>query len=124
MSAELLFTINLLLFVVHEFDALRCREWRMIYGFQSLSDDSVRRIFSILHIPLFSVVMWLLNQPDEHLRYWFMVVFDAFLVMHLGLHIVFAYHPENRFTSWFSKAVIALMALGGGWHGALILNGT
>jgi len=124
MSAELLFTINLLLFVVHEFDALRCREWRMIYGFQSLSDDSASRIFSILHIPLFSVVMWLLNQPDEHLRYWFMVAFDVFLVMHLSLHIAFAHHPENRFTSWFSKAVIALMALGGGWHGVLLLNGT
>jgi len=121
MTGALLFNINLLLFVVHEFDAVRCREWRMFLGFKNLSDDSAGRIFSILHIPLFSMVGWLLTQPDDHLRYWFMVSFDAFWVLHLGLHIAFVRHPENRFTSWFSKTVIALLALGGGLHGALLI---
>ena len=123
MTSELLIIVNFSLFVVHELDAVRCREWRMIYGLNHLNDDTAYRLFAALHVPMLAVALWVFVQANVDFRYWFETTFDAFLIAHLGLHLAFTNHPENRFTSRFSKAVIALMALGGGVHGVLfILN--
>lgn len=120
MTGELLVIVNLSLFFVHELDAVRCCEWRMLFGFNRLNDDHAHQLFVALHLPLLVVMLWLFVQPDVVLRFWFEAIFDAFLIAHLGLHLAFAKHPENRFTSWFSKTVLVLMALGGGLHGLLL----
>ena len=121
MTSELLIIVNLSLFVVHELDAVHCREWRMIYGLNHLNDDTAYQLFAALHVPMLAVVLWFFVQANVEYRFWFEATFDAFLIAHLGLHLAFARHPENRFSSWFSKAVIALMALGGCLHGVLFI---
>jgi hypothetical protein len=54
--------------------------------------------------------------------FWFQVVLDVFLIIHKFLHDGFQKHPDNEFTTSFSKGVINLMAVVGFAHLALILG--
>lgn len=121
MTAQWLLTLNVALFVIHEMDAVRRIEWRMIFPINRLPDVTAHNVFCALHLPLFGLLFWMLSLPADQTALWLKATFDGFLVFHLGLHLVFFRHPENRFTSLFSHILIVAMALGGIWHALLIL---
>jgi len=121
MTAQWLLTLNIALFVLHEMDGVRRMEWRMVFPINRLPDETAHNVFCSLHLPLFGLLFWMLTWPAGQVTFWLKATFDGFLVFHLGLHLIFLKHPENRFTSLFSRALIVAMALGGIWHAILTL---
>jgi len=118
---DLLFWLNLALLLTHELDAIRRQEWRMFIFLNRLDDEQAHQLFVLLHVPLFTLFFWFLSRPNQPIYFWFQLVVDAFLIVHLGLHMLFRNHPANAFRTSFSKRLIEGMALSGLIHAALLL---
>lgn len=106
---------GLSLILTHELDAVRQREWRIFPGLARLGDEAGFQAFTALHVPLFLALLWGLfaGGLDRGLA----DGLSLFLVVHVGLHLLALRHPENRFTSPLSWALIA----GAGLCGAIDL---
>lgn len=110
MDEHIFFAIGLSCILIHEMDAVRCKEWRIFPGLSLLDDRWGYRVFSLLHIPLFAWLLYGLMGPDpDGLRHGL----DVFFMVHLGLHIGFLLHPKNEFRDWISWTFIVGAALGG-----------
>jgi hypothetical protein len=120
---DLLFYLNLALLLAHELDAVRRQEWRMFAFLNRLDDERAHQLFTLLHVPLFILIFWFLSRPPQPIYFWFQLVIDIFLVIHLGLHLLFRNHPANAFDNPFSMGLIAGMALLGLVHAGLLLGG-
>lgn len=99
---SIFYTLGLALIFMHEMDAVRCKEWRIFPGLSVLSDARGFVVFMLAHIPLF---FWLLSMY-QHGSQTFRMGFDIFLIVHLGLHILFLKHPNNLFKDWISWSII------------------
>jgi hypothetical protein len=115
MTAHFFFYLGLSLMTLHEMDAIRCKEWQILPGLSMLSDKMGHLVFLFAHIPLFYFVFWKLayGQPIEG----FIDGFDMFMIVHLGLHILFLKHKRNQFKDWISWSII----MGAGLCGLLDL---
>ena len=111
MSEYFLFYIGLSLFMVHEMDAIRCKEWKMFPILSSLNDKTGYVVFVGLHIPIFVAIFWLITNPSTVGT--FAIVFDVFMIVHLLLHALFLKHKENRFKDVFSWSIIIGIAICG-----------
>jgi hypothetical protein len=108
---HLFFYLGLSLLLTHEMDAIRCKEWLMFPATSFLKDETGFVVFMLLHIPLYTLLLWGLSGANAGLiRGW-----DIFFIVHVGLHILFLKHPENRFTTRLSWFII----VGAGVCGAL-----
>ncbi|MBT7070925.1 MAG: hypothetical protein HN975_08550 [Anaerolineae bacterium] len=117
---DFLFFINLSLLVIHEFDAIRRKEWRLFVFLKDLEDELAYQIFTLLHLPFLLLIFWFLTQATAPSQFSFQVIVDIFLIIHLGLHLLFRDHEHNRFSGKFSKGIIQSMAFFGLAH--LCLN--
>ncbi len=117
-----LFWINLSLLFTHELDAIRRREWRLFVFLNRLSDETAHRVFTVLHLPLFLLILWLINHRDDNVAYWFQIAADLFLIVHVVLHFLFQKKEKNEFSSFFSKFIIQAMGLIGWIHLLLIFD--
>ncbi|MHC5033922.1 MAG: DUF6713 family protein [Planctomycetota bacterium] len=115
-ALDWLFWTNLALLVVHELDAVRRREWRMLPLLNRLGDQTAYRAFVLLHVPIVVVFLWCLGHPYATVRLWFQTFVDAFLVVHVGLHHVFRTHEANEFATTLSRRIIQAMAMLGALH--------
>ncbi len=105
MTDSMVFLIGVSLIVLHEMDAIRCQEWRILPGLSLLNDKSGQIVFLLIHLPIFYWLFWqLTNSPNTET---FRVGFDIFLIFHLGLHILFLKHKNNKFKDWISWIIIA-----------------
>jgi len=111
MGEYFIFYIGLSLFLVHEMDAIRCREWKMFPVLSSLNDKYGYIIFTLLHLPLFIAIFWLVTDPSTIEI--FTKVFDVFMIAHFVLHLIFLKHKNNRFKDIFSWSVITGIAICG-----------
>ena len=89
----ILFAIELALLFTHEMDAVRCKEWQLFIGLKSLPEETAYWAFTLPHIFLYAVVLV------------FLLLKNA-LIFHLLLHVLFQRHPNNPFTSIWSKLII------------------
>ncbi|TAE17990.1 MAG: hypothetical protein EAZ95_05505 [Bacteroidetes bacterium] len=110
---HLFFYIALAFLFVHEMDAMTQKEWLMFPLTFFLKDEVGKVVFILAHIPLYVCIFWALSTPSEAL----IQGLDIFCIVHAGLHVLFLWHPQNRFTSFLSWFFIA----GGGFWGALDL---
>ena len=115
MTAHILFYLGLSLLTMHEMDAIRCREWRIFPGLSLLNDKLGHIVFVFLHIPLFFFVFWQLKHSQD--LEVFIKGVDIFMIVHVGLHIVFLKHKNNEFKDWISWTII----MGAGLCGLLDL---
>lgn len=92
--------------LIHEMDAVRCKEWRIFPGLAMLPERTSRLIFFVAHIPLFVTLLVQLHE----MTYSFRFGFDIFLIVHLVLHLLFLMHPRNLFGDWLSWSTIAAAA--------------
>ena len=104
MTADFFFYLGLSLLILHEMDAVRCREWRIFPGLSMLSDKLGQIIFIFAHIPLFFFILWKLSHSQDLSV--FMKGFNVFMIVHLGLHILFLQHKNNEFKDWISWIII------------------
>jgi len=115
MTAHIFFYLGLSLLTMHEMDAIRCREWRIFPGLSLLSDKLGHIIFVFAHIPLFFFIFWQLTHSQDIEA--FIKGFNIFMIVHLGLHILFLKHKNNEFKDWISWTII----IGAGLCGLLDL---
>jgi len=102
----LLFT-NLSLFILHEMDAIHCKEWKMFVFLNKLPNSKGRFIFLILHLPLFIVFFFLMEFQFET----FFWIINIFFVIHLLMHNILRKHEFNYFKSKYSILLITSMGL-------------
>lgn len=107
------FILGIAFILVHEMDAVRCREWRIFPGLSLLNDRMGMTLFVLLHIPVFYWLNIKISQGHPA----FIQGFDIFLIVHLFLHILFTRHKNNEFKDWLSWLIIA----GAGLCGAIDL---
>jgi len=103
--ADLIYDLALALFITHELDAIKRREWRMFPGTHLLDDKAGYTVFTLAHVPLFAVIFWLSDSQSAHAPA-FRLGMAVFLIIHVGLHIAFARHPANEFNNPFSQTII------------------
>ncbi len=101
--------LGLVFILIHEMDAVRCKEWRIFPGLSLLNDKLGLIAFVFLHIPLFYWVLLGFQSNTESFR----KGFNYFLIIHLFLHLLFLMHKKNKFKDWVSWTVIIGAALFG-----------
>lgn len=111
MASHSFFYLGLSFLAMHEMDAIRCKEWRIFPGLSMLNDKWGHIVFIFVHIPLFYFVFWELVHSSN--REAFIRGFDIFMMLHLGLHILFLKHKKNEFKDWISWSIIMGAALCG-----------
>lgn len=106
------FYLALSFLLIHEMDAVRCKEWR-IFQLLSLLDEKIGyQIFMFTHIPLFSLLLWVLMGQDNP-AYWIQGL-NVFFIIHLIVHLLYLRHPKNEFKDWMSWLWIIGAAVFGG----------
>lgn len=104
MTDHFFFLLGITFLSMHEMDAIRCREWRIFPGLSMLSDKLGHIIFVFAHIPLFFFIFWQLTHSQDIEA--FIKGFNIFMIVHLGLHILFLKHKNNEFKDWMSWTII------------------
>ena len=83
---NLLFYIALSFILVHEMDAVRCKEWRIIPVLKLLDDKLGYIIFTVAHIPIYVFIFLKILYPDNGKI--FIAGLEVFFIVH-----VFLPHP-------------------------------
>lgn len=115
MTEHIFFYLGLSFLVMHEMDAIRCKEWRIFPGLSMLSDKVGHIVFIFAHVPLFYFVFWKLAHSQNIEA--FIYGLNIFMIVHLGLHILFLKHENNEFKDWISWSII----IGAGLFGLIDL---
>ena len=69
-----------------------------------LSDKTGKWVFILAHIPLFFLVFYPLAHISDPGG--FIKGFEIFLMVHVGLHLLFLKHKKNEFKGWISWMLI------------------
>lgn len=110
-TEHLFFYLGISLLVLHEMDAIRCKEWRILPGLSLLNDKVGYHVFVLAHLPLFFFMFWMLSHRFS--KGDFIFGFDIFMVVHFILHIIFLKHKKNEFRDWLSWTIIGGVGLCG-----------
>ncbi len=94
------FYIGLIFIIIHEMDAVRCKEWRIFPGLSLLKDDLGYKVFTLTHIPLFFLIYFEL--VSNELREPFIYGLSIFFIIHIGLHLLLLKNKKNEFKDWVS----------------------
>ena len=87
MTEHIFFYLGLSFLTLHEMDAVRCRKWRIFPGLSMLDEKLAQIIFLFAHVPLFYIIFHRLTNGED--RGSFIQGFDVFMIIHVGLHILF-----------------------------------
>jgi hypothetical protein len=111
MPDHLFFFIGLAFILMHEMDAVRCKEWRIFPGLSMLKDEIGYIVFMLAHLPLFGWLFLVLSNTNQHKN--LISGLSVFFIIHMGLHLLFLKHPKNEFKDWISWTIIAGAAIFG-----------
>lgn len=103
------YLLGIAFILIHEMDAIRCKEWRIFPGLAFLKDKTGLIIFVFLHIPLFYWLTLEVQINNDKFR----IGFDYFLIVHFILHLLFLMHKKNEFKDWISWIIISGAGLSG-----------
>ncbi|MBA3470408.1 MAG: hypothetical protein H0T53_12280 [Herpetosiphonaceae bacterium] len=113
--ANFFFFVTLSFLLAHEMDAVRRSEWHVFPGLSRLKNDEYGyMIFTIIHVPLYLLLLLGLFSDGGRLNYSVVIGFDIFCMVHVLLHVIFMKHPRYKFNNWLSWSLI----LGAGVAGA------
>jgi len=105
MPSHLFFYLGISFILMHEMDAIRCREWRIFPGLSSLDEKLAFPIFMFAHIPLYLIPLYYLREdmnPELLIR-----GINYFFILHFCLHFLLLKHKNNEFTDWISWTIIS-----------------
>ena len=108
---HIFFYLGLTLILVHEMDAIRCKEWRIIPGLSLLEDKLGQKIFIIAHVPLYFLLFLGLANPG--ISAGLVLGLNIFFIFHLGLHLLFVKHKKNEFKDLISWVIIVWVGVMG-----------
>lgn len=104
-----IFLFNIVLFVIHEMDAVKRDEWRMFVFLKKLNDKTAYTIFLLSHIPLFFVIIYFITSSYLYI---FSFIMSIFFIIHGAVHFIFRNNKENKFSnSIISNLIIYCMSL-------------
>ena len=109
MDNHIFFYLALSFIMIHEMDAIRCKEWRIFPGLSLLDDNWGFRIFTWAHIPLFFYIFEGLYGHGNNEGLIFGL--DIFFMVHVGLHLLFLKHRKNECKDWISWTIISGLGL-------------
>ncbi len=115
-----LFYTNLSLLILHELDAIRRKEWRLFAFLKDMDDERAHQVFTLLHLPILVFIFWFLTHQAISTIFWFQIIIDTFLMIHLGLHLSIRNHENYQFSGKFSIRLIQSMALLGFIHVSIV----
>jgi hypothetical protein len=118
---DIIFFVVIALFVVHELDAVRLREWQLLFVLRNQPDNLAYTNFVLFHIPIMVLLLWLTGHPSAEVRQWFQLGLDSFAVVHLGLHWHLRDRVQAGFQDRFSRNLILGLGLTGAIHGLLLV---
>lgn len=114
MNENLFFWIGFSTLLVHEMDAVRLKEWRILPVLSQLDDRFGFAVFMLAHIPLYVLLLVSLSSEittgDKNNL---MLGLDWFMIIHLGLHVLLRNRPHNEFKTVFSWLIITGAAVSG-----------
>jgi len=113
---DFFFYIGFATLATHEIDAVFKHEWRVLPLTSWLPDEYGFLVFLFFHIPLFAILVWLIANLNQTIRYRSRLGFSIFLIVHGILHLLFAEHRLYEFTSAYSNILIFGGALCGLAH--------
>lgn len=96
------FLLGIVLILLHELDAIRCKEWRIFPILSYFKEKTGMVVFIFAHIPLFYWLLLEIEQQNQN----FIDGFSIFLVIHFFLHLLFLLHKNNEFKDWISWSII------------------
>lgn len=102
MFYNLVFIFAISMLLIHEMDAIRCKEWTMLIFFKNMNEERAYQVFTLLHIPMYALLLyfWL----NDYLIFYYVV--DIILIGHAFLHYGFKNHKNNRMNNVLSKFAI------------------
>lgn len=80
---KIVFTVNIILLILHEMDAIYWKEWRI---FGVVDDLTGRNGFLFIHIPLFMILLFTLIYSDAAFGWVVSLFISSFLIVHYFLH--------------------------------------
>ena len=98
-----IFTLGFTFILIHEMDAMRCHEWRILPITSFMNEKLGMTTFIFLHIPLFYVFLFPILFTSESFRFGCSI----FFIVHLFLHLLFLTHKKNEFKDWISWSLIS-----------------
>jgi len=105
---NVLLALNLSLLFMHEMDAIKAKEWRLFVFLKDLEDELAYKIFTIIHLPLYFVLLYSIIERSTTAY----IVLDVFLIGHTVAHALFErYHPRYEFKNRLSRAIIYPMGV-------------
>ncbi|MDR2221692.1 MAG: hypothetical protein LBE34_03020 [Flavobacteriaceae bacterium] len=110
MPEHFFFYLGLTFILMHEMDAIRCKEWRIFPGLSFLSESKGKLIFIIVHFPLFLALLIGLQTINIAT---FSFYGNLFMIIHFVLHLLFLRHKNNEFKDALSWIIIIGSALCG-----------
>ena len=111
-----LFYLGIGALFTHEMDAIANHEWRVLPILQSFSEETAFTAFSLLHIPLFAVLIALVSSSNPRVRRLSRIGVSVFLLAHAGLHMLYTGRTDYEFDSLLSIFLIYGGALAGGLY--------
>lgn len=108
MVEHFFYLIALTFMLMHELDAIRCKEWRIFPGLSMLNEKMAYPIFVFAHLPLFYWILFSTAIQKNENTIWGL---NVFFIIHLFLHLLFIKHPKNLFKDWLSWTLIVGAAL-------------
>ncbi len=109
--AKFLFILIISLFLVHEMDSVRNKEWRMMAVLKNMPEDAAFKLYTGLHIPLFFFILFIMVQSGPQMSLAFCIIMDVLLVAHTLIHFFFRRHKNNSFESVFSNVLIYIVGV-------------
>ena len=115
MGENFFFWIGLSTLLVHEMDAIRLNEWRILPFLSYLDDQRGFIVFTLAHIPLYAFLLTGLSSGvASGGKSTLMLSLDWFMIVHVGLHFLLRNLPRNEFKSVFSWVIIIGAGVAGG----------
>jgi hypothetical protein len=118
--ANALFLLGISLVLAHELDAMRAREWRLLFVLRRMPEEHARKAFVLVHVPLVAGLIWLCTHPALEVRLASQIAFNLFLIVHAGLHWRLSGHALYDFHNKVSRGLIVGAALVGALHLSVI----
>lgn len=113
--STVIFCLGFSLLIAHEMDAIAQSEWKLLYLFRRLPEQTAVPLFVAVHVPLFALLLWLSIHPASYIQQTARLAIALFLIIHAILHKRLDHHPHYTFHSTLSKGLI----YGGGLIGLL-----
>lgn len=108
---KILFCLNFSLILLHEMDAIRCKEWKMFIVLKDMKESYGYLVFALIHLPLYFLSIAAIFSNINYFYSKESIWIDLLLILHSIIHFIFKKNRNNEFNNLFSQCVIYVMSL-------------